>query len=351
MPRKLFLALAATMLLAASCNPFVSQSPGGIIKTANGGADWQFANQLKDVEGNLGGISISQIRYDQEKPERVFAGSYNGGLFLSEDGGNSWRQILSRFIVYDFAVDPNDARIIYAAGGFADRGRVVATRDGGQSWVEIFNEASSQNPVRSIALNPDNNQELVIGLGSGTVIKSQDAGTNWRLLETYTDRINDVRWQGGSLYVVVRNSGVYRSQDRGENFVSIVTNLLPRNNFSGQLLSPAGVANFNHVAVSANNPDTLYLTTSSGLFQTLNSGSSWSFVPLPVHLRDLPAVAVTIASASDNVVYASVGSVIYKTSDAGRSWQAEDPHTTGLVNTIAVHPELPQQALAGIYLP
>jgi len=46
------------------------------------------------------------------------------GMFLSEDAGNSWKQILSRFSVYDLAVDPHDSNIIYAAGSYTNHGRV-----------------------------------------------------------------------------------------------------------------------------------------------------------------------------------------------------------------------------------
>ncbi len=350
---RILLILSLVVLLSAACNPFSSSVPSGIVKTANGGSDWQFANKLAEGNGSLGGLSISRIIFDPQKNDRVFAGSYNSGLFVSEDGGNSWRLILSRFTVYDFAVDPNSSDIIYAAGAFTGHGRVLATRDGGKSWVEIFNEASANNPVRSIALNPDNNQELVIGLGSGTLIKSQDSGTNWRLLQTYRDRINRVTWQSGALYVVVRNTGLLKSSDGGASFINLSSSLNPSPSVftnPGTLISPAGVANFSQVAVSSNNPDTIYLPTSSGLFQTFNGGAGWSFVPLPVHQSGLPAQAIAIAPSSDNVAYSSVGSTIYKTSDGGSTWQAEDPHTTGLINTIAVSPELPQQALAGIYV-
>jgi photosystem II stability/assembly factor-like uncharacterized protein len=348
-----FLALGLISLLAAACNPFGTNSTYGIIKTANGGSDWQFANQLNTAKGTLGGTSVSKIVYDPQKSDHLFAGTFDSGMFMSEDAGNTWQQILSRFSVYDLAVDPNSSDIIYAAGSYTDHGRVLATRDGGKSWVEIFNEASTQNPVRAIALNPDNNQEIVIGLASGNLIKSRDAGVNWQLLQKYSDRINRLDWQGGALYVVVRSSGLYRSFDSGASFSSISKGLsIPEfnsNNNSGLLLSPAGVANFNHVAVSRSNPDTIYLTTSSGLFQSFNAGNSWNFVPLPVHQRDLQALAITVAPSSDNVVYASVGSTIYKSSDGGRSWQAEDTHSLGLIVTIAVNPELPQQAFAGIY--
>jgi len=56
---------------------------------------------------------------------------------------------------------------------------------------------------------------VVIGLAGGAVIKSQDAGVNWKLLHAYKRSVNRVTWQSGSLYVVVRNSGLYKGSGQG----------------------------------------------------------------------------------------------------------------------------------------
>lgn len=353
MKLRIILIVGLLALLSASCSPFDPGVPSGVIKTANGGADWQFANKVTEpAAGTLGGLSISKLVIDPTRTDRVFVSTYDDGVFVSEDTGNSWKRILSRFTVYDFVIHPASADIIYAAGIFDERVRVLATRDGGKSWVEVFNEATTNNPVRSIALNPANPNEIVIGLASGAVIKSEDSGNNWRLLQNYGDRINRIRWQE-SLYVLTRTKGLYQSSDGGASFRNITNSILPSNNFlshaSGLLISPAGVANFNQVAISTLSPSTIYLTTSSGLYRTFNGGDSWSFVPLPSQQQQLEAMALALAPSTDNVIYTSLGSTIYKTSDGGNSWQAQDTQTNGLINTITVHPELPQQAYAGIY--
>jgi len=353
--RNLVIIPALVLLVSASCDLFATNPTGGIIKTANGGSDWQFSNKLSSGKGSLGSLSVSRIVYDPHKTDHVYAGTYQAGLFLSEDGGNSWRQILSQFGVYDFVVDPNSSDVIYAVGTYAKHGRVLATRDGGKSWVEIFNEATVDNPVRTIAMNPDNNQELVIGLNSGVVVKSQDAGVSWKLLQTYPDRINRVLWPAGNvLYALVRNTGLFKSTD-GVSFVNITAPLVPSSNYDyvGQLtFNSTTIAEYNQMAVSSASPDTIYITTTDGLYRTFNGGASWSAVPLPTHTQDLQNLrnqAVVVAPGG-NVVYTAVGAVVYKTSDGGNSWQAEDTHAGGLINAIAVNPDLPQQAFAGVYI-
>jgi photosystem II stability/assembly factor-like uncharacterized protein len=348
---KLVLVFFCVALLAAACNPLGSGASGGVVKTGNGGADWQLANTIKDQRATLAGYSISKLDFDPSDPQKLLAGTFNNGVYLSEDGGNSWQGILGQLSVYDFAVNPADAKQIYAAGVFDNHGRVLKTSDNGNSWVEVFNEASTQNPVRSIALNPNNPEEVVIGLGYGTLIKSQDGGQSWRLLQNYNDRINRIYWNNNGMYVVVRNTGVFRSTDSGGSFQNIVLPLLPSGGRFGQLISSSGIATFNQIGLSSIDPSLVYLTTSGGLFRSTDSGATWNYISLPLRQRDLPIIAIAVAPSNSNIIYVSAGSNIYKSNDSGGSWQAQDAHPTGSINYILINPTLPQIAYAGVYIP
>jgi photosystem II stability/assembly factor-like uncharacterized protein len=58
-----------------------------------------------------------------------------GGVFLSEDGGKSWRQILDRDRhVYDITIDPRDSKTLYAAGFESSAWR---STDLGEHWKRI----------------------------------------------------------------------------------------------------------------------------------------------------------------------------------------------------------------------
>jgi photosystem II stability/assembly factor-like uncharacterized protein len=58
-----------------------------------------------------------------------------GGIFLSEDGGSIWRQVLERDRhVYDVTIDPRDARMLYAAGFESSAWRSL---DRGEHWTRI----------------------------------------------------------------------------------------------------------------------------------------------------------------------------------------------------------------------
>ena len=350
--RTLIIILTITFL-SAGCNFLSGKTVGGFIKTANGGADWQFANNVKDEpKSSTSSLSISSMAFDPKNVDHIFAGSYNNGVFESDDGGSSWRRILSKFLVYDIIVHPLNSDIIYAAGAFGDHGRVVVTRDGGKSWNEFFNEASVGNVVRSITINPNNAREVVIGMDGGAIIKSDDEGVNWRLLQTYNSRINKLKWQSNnSLLAILRNSGLYKSTDNGNSFVNITDSINSFNGFVGDLISRPRIANFNQVAVSKTNPNEIVISTNSGLYKTVNGGQAWLYLSLPVQQTNIETLGVNIADTNETIIYASAGSNMYRSGDGGVSWQAQNTNSTGRVNIILVNPNNPQIVYAGIFIP
>ena len=224
-------AILGVAMMSASCNPFGASQGAGVLKTTNGGGDWQQMNTLEGGNANLGATSVAVIGFDPKNSDHLFMASYDGGLYVSENSAESWKQILSKIAVYDFAVSPSDSNVIYAAGFYADHGKVLVTRDGGKSWVEIYNESASQNAVRAIAINPANSQEVYIGMSSGNIIKSTDGGTNWKLVTNFDDRVNRIRFQGNNLYILLRTKGLFIGNTSSDTFRSLTESIAPSSGF------------------------------------------------------------------------------------------------------------------------
>lgn len=337
----------AISLLSASCVPFLDTPVAGVIKTTNGGTDWQSINALKDQSGDLGGVSVSVLGFDPRNAERVFMSSYTGGMFRSDDSGETWERILSRIQVYDFAISPDNSDVMYASGIFDNNGRALVTKDGGKSWVEIYKEASNENAVRAIAVNPSNPQEVVIGMSSGNIIKSIDGGTNWQLLSNFEDRVNRIRFQNGNLYVLLRTKGLFVSSDVGQTFSPSLTATIGGSNSSGSF-SGFSVGSFSQFAV-AGDSNIIYVTTESGLFKTTSGGTQWQRVAVPVKTDEVAFRAVAVAPSNDSIVYTAAGTTIYRSDDSAQTFQTQGVVGTGFVNFILVHPTFSQIAYAGIF--
>ena len=74
---------AAAFAADATKNPvMVVALPDGVWKSADGGKTWQ---RLATAPGGVTALAVHP-----EKPEVVFAGTQEGGVLVSVDGGASW---------------------------------------------------------------------------------------------------------------------------------------------------------------------------------------------------------------------------------------------------------------------
>lgn len=344
--KKFLLIIFAISLLAASCN-FSDTAKVGIVKTANGGVDWQGANRIVNTDKSLLERSISMLRYNTAG-DRLYASSYNGGLFSSDDAGENWTEVLGSVPLYDFAFDPFDDQVIYAAAYLSERGRVFKTADGGKSWNEIYSDAGEENPVRAIGINPLNPSEILIGTGKGSVILSSDGGASWQLAFNLRERINRIYWTESTLYIVGKETGLYESSNGGGSFEHLTDKIRVNRRDSEVFLYSSRPNDYRQLAINPNNPENLYLTTNLGVFESNNGGSSWNYVNMPFRQQDASPFAIAFAQTGEEVIYASIGEVILKTTDGGSSWTSSDTGTNGLVTTIVVSRNLAQIAFAGV---
>jgi photosystem II stability/assembly factor-like uncharacterized protein len=356
--KSLFISVLALPLLAASClNPLApDQGSAGIIRTTDGGADWSYANALPSAPNGLAKTRISSVLFSPENPDVVYAGSYDDGVFKSDDGGVTWQQILSKIAVYDILIDLRNPQTMYAAGTFGSHGKLLVTYDEGKSWVEIYNEATLDNAVRSIVQNPNDPKQIVIGMQSGSLHTSFDSGATWRNLTHLRDRVNKMAWLPGGLYVLSEQKGLVKTVDGGVSFKSLNPTLAQTDSFTGTFLSssePLPTA-FNQFAINHTDPRTIYMTTDTGMFKTTDEGVSWNKLKLPLGKRssqDPVAIrAVTVFQANPTILYASAGATLYRSSNAGDTWQTQSVDTQGFVQVLTVNPRLPQSAVGGVYI-
>jgi photosystem II stability/assembly factor-like uncharacterized protein len=334
--------LGVISLLAVSCDLFGStpHAVAGILRSANSGTDWQAANTIKDKpDSSLAGTNISGLKFKPDSSDVIFGSSYNNGMVVSEDGGNSWSQLLSQFAVYDFTFDPADPNVMYVAGIAADHGRVLVTRDTGKSWQEIYSEGTSGNGVRAIMA--DSNQRLYIGLEDGNMVRSEDSGLTWKLVKNFETRVNAIRSYNGSLYVLARSKGLFRSDD-GQNFVNVTGEVGSEDGF--RILSNVGTYNQFVITVGS-----IYLATNNGFFRSVDQGGHWTRLTLPVQDQSASILTVATSPTNDSLVYTAVGSTIYKSTDGGNTWQTQNSNTTSLITALLVHPQNPQLVYAGAF--
>ena len=117
---------------------FGNAEDGALYRSRDGAEHWDQIALPKGVNGP-NGLAIDPrdsnrlylAAWGRNEPE----GAADGGIFLSVDGGASWRNVLSQDQhVYDITLDPRDPRVLYACGFESSAWR---SSDRGETWTRI----------------------------------------------------------------------------------------------------------------------------------------------------------------------------------------------------------------------
>jgi photosystem II stability/assembly factor-like uncharacterized protein len=111
---------------------------GALYRSTDGAEHWQPV-ALPEGANAPNGLAI-----DPSSPDRLYLAAWGratgvhgdgGGIFLSEDGGKSWKQVLDKDRhIYDVTIDPADPNIVYASGFESSAWR---SADRGLHWTRI----------------------------------------------------------------------------------------------------------------------------------------------------------------------------------------------------------------------
>jgi photosystem II stability/assembly factor-like uncharacterized protein len=317
---------------------YAGTSNGGLFKTTNGGRSWT------SVHLGLGDFAVNALAIDPVNPKIVYAGT-DAGIFKSTNGGESWSAASSGLPqglppVAALVIDPITPSTLYAGvflitGG----GGLFKSVNGGASWAAV-NAGLTDLFVSALAVDPKTPTTLYAGtsdflFGGGGVFKSTNGGASWRPINTGLTNIllNDLAIDPGNPAIVyaATDGGMFKSRNGGASWSAIGVGLP----------TPAAF----HVRIDPVTPTNLYASTDRGVFRSANGGASWVAAN-----ADLPSsvFALAIDPARPRILYAGAvtstqSEGMFKSTDGGRSWSAINEGLTGLrVNVIAVDPSAPK---------
>jgi photosystem II stability/assembly factor-like uncharacterized protein len=269
----------------------------GFFLSEDGGETW------KNASRGLGSRSLSCLASAAGSPDTLFAGTDDAGLLVSRDGGRSWsrtgRQSLGDRIM---AVDvTREGRTVYA--GTQETGFFVS-RDGGGTWNAIVLPFGSQPMVTGIDIDPADEIRLAVTVTSGGTALSKDGGWTW------------VASRRGSL---PSDCGAVQFLPGGARGLALGTQsgalYFSRDGLDWQLTFqlPDG----GHVFGLARSGRGVLAATSHGVFSS-GDGTAWSECSTGITNLTLAGLAVSPVDA--DVLYAATDQGVFRSPDAGVSW-------------------------------
>jgi len=146
---------------------FTYQPTGGIYKSIDQGHHW--------VRTNTGLPSTFQIRDLISFHDTLFVSTFDEGIFLSKDLGESWEIVkgLPQDAYSDFAVHQDRLFTINPSG------LIFAKQERGSHWTQINDPITWNNDSGENRWIFSNGQNLLFAIGEGQLYQSEDNGTSW----------------------------------------------------------------------------------------------------------------------------------------------------------------------------
>jgi photosystem II stability/assembly factor-like uncharacterized protein len=156
---------------------------GAIYKSTDGADSWTPVNLPKGVNAPNG------LAVDPRDPQRLYLAAWprpvglhgeGGGVYLSTDGGKSWKQVFDREQhVYDVTINPRNPDTVYAAGYDSS---AWISHDRGEHWKRIA--GPSFHWMNRVIPDPDHPGKIYITTFGGSVWYGDLTGKGWTDIAT-----------------------------------------------------------------------------------------------------------------------------------------------------------------------
>lgn len=302
----------AAIFFGSGCTLNFSKSGGdGVIKSSDFGKSWK-SRSLLISEGRrkvrLAKINVTKMIVHPSNAQLIFMGTKDYGLFVSENGADSWAQLLPNQYIVDIAVDP----AVKCTFLIATLKRILKTDSCGKQWEIVFNETRSKVSLTSMVLDYKSPDILYAATTSGDIYKTSDKGATWTILTQFQNQkivyISIDRHNQNILYAATPDTMVYQSMNRGATWTDIAKTL--RDMDPGEFRSLQGLSRRGK----------LFFTGERGLFVTENNGVSWRSLRLLTPLKGRTIFLGAANPQKDTELYYVTADTFYHSADNGAHW-------------------------------
>ncbi len=296
---------------AANSNAATLEPGGlGVLRSRDGGATWEVLGAGNGFDP--GDLYIGTLFMHPQNPDILLAGAGNdpyswkvgrvlGGVYLTEDGGDTWTETLDGHNISGVEICTSDPNIAYASA----RTGFFRSTDAGRTWQEM----------------------------AGDEWGPPDAVVGWPI-DIQCDPRDSLR-----IFVNAYGGGVFLSEDGGATWIA------SSKGYTGALT--------HSIAVASDDPGRVYVGARSGVFTSADGGENWLGLNSGA-ARDLEGLFVSVDPLDPRhliAIYLDTGLRPKVSFDGGQTWQEGDATFAaegGIITRIVFSPETPSLVLATV---
>jgi photosystem II stability/assembly factor-like uncharacterized protein len=291
----------------------------GFYRSEDGGQTWKRCSQ------GLGNVEVDALAWDSQG--RLLAGT-RMGIYRWREDADRWEPLPQGFQdqhVQALEESGPEGQVFYAGTD----GGLLRSDDGGQTWVEVISGLTGRG-MPDLAVDPQSPEHLYIRLKFERVYESWDGGQNW-----------EARWEGlgaarevisidlgsSGLLVAGANDGLFRWASDEGHWQRVAPGLEGQTVFT--------------VVIDPQDETLVYAGATDGLWRSQDGGDSWS--RWGDGLAGITVTAVGLDPVDEQVAYAgTMYEGLYVTEDGGATWR---PEQSGVLTTTSVRAILLSPAL------
>lgn len=263
--------------------------------------------------------NVLDIEFHPDSTNMMFLTVGSGGLFKSDDNGESLDTILTDIVAYDLTINYYSPDTMYLACGSTNNNQsgVLKVIHSGGSYVSYWSDNgidfANDASVRFVRILPGEPAIMFASTSTqlgGNLYSSTDYGRNWSLVELPVQgRVNFLEFDPfnhGTIYCGSSLNVLFKSSDSGQSWTSLdygaTTDWYPTN-----------------LDIHPNDGPALYLSSQAeGLFKSSDAGTNWN------KLTNLPSNSSTNLVLDPNHssnLYVISPYGVFMTNDMGVSWE------------------------------
>ena len=166
---------------------------GGVWTSDNNGQSWEARNDGL-ISEDIHGLSISN-----NGTQKMFA-TTNKGLHVSDDAGTHWnfQRLDSPWQYCRVIASRPDRKVLFLSNGNGppgSNGRLLKSFDGGETWCDAHLPGTLNSTVWCLAMHESDPLLVFAATNLGQVFRSADGGETWTKLDREFGEIRAITWR------------------------------------------------------------------------------------------------------------------------------------------------------------
>lgn len=312
---------------------------GGTQDNASPLSTGDLSNWLNVGGGDGGGSAINQ-----NNPEIQYTTSEELVIYRTNNGWTTEQDISPQTTTADnlpfvatMTLDPNNQNLMYVGTNF-----LYQWNESTQTWTnqlggqDLTNEANSSVVIQAISVAPGDTNRIYTGSSDGALWMSKDQGNTWTSLSSISKGLPNSAITSISISptnendILVGYSGAGKATGHIFRCANTLASAPAFTNLTGTLTTALPDVSLNAIARDILNPtSTWYVGMDAGVFQTTDSGATWSNAGV---LAGLPNVIV------DDLQTVSNGGYLYAGTYGRGIWRLPLLTSLGTLSTFTITP-------------